>query len=232
MSDIVCIIPARGGSKNMPRKNLIDFCGAPLISYTIIEAIKSNIFDIVYVATDNQEIADVSMKFGASIIELPDYLTDDVTQATLSCIYACKVICDKKEYKNVMMLQPTSPLRINSDICGAFIKYKNCDSEFLTSAVPIDPHYFHWALTCNNEHSDYYKLFFDDTYMKHRKFLPTVYRPDGSIKIAKIKNLLETKNFFGKKLSIFEIPYERSIHIANAFDLELCEFLCKKRTVQ
>ena len=82
MSKIICIIPARGGSKRIPKKNIKDFFGKPLIAYSIEVALKSELFDDIYVSTDDKQIATISKKYGAKIINRPENLADDYSSST------------------------------------------------------------------------------------------------------------------------------------------------------
>ena len=79
----ICVIPARGGSKRIPRKNIKSFCGQPMIAYSIVSALESKIFDHIIVSTDDDEIAEVSLKYGASVPFIrPESLSDDYSTTT------------------------------------------------------------------------------------------------------------------------------------------------------
>ena len=104
----LAIIPARGGSKRLPRKNVLDLCGKPLIAYTIEAALKSKYIDKVIVSSDDEEILNISSNFGADIIKRPIDLAND----TATTIDAIKHTIDNFEnYDYIVLLQPTSPLR-------------------------------------------------------------------------------------------------------------------------
>src|SRR4051812_30272931 len=107
----VCIIPARGGSKGIPRKNLIDFCGKPLISWSIAQARNSKFISDVFVTTDIREIAQQSETFGAKIIQRPDELATDTASSEAALIHAVDEIEKKGKIDLVVFLQATSPIR-------------------------------------------------------------------------------------------------------------------------
>ena len=115
MMRTVAIIPARGGSKGIPRKNIIDFCGYPLVSWTIACARRCPRIDAVYVSTDDAEIAEVSRHYGAEIIERPANIAGDTSSSESAVIHACEVIRQKNLLPDaVIMMQATSPLRESS----------------------------------------------------------------------------------------------------------------------
>ena len=122
-------------------------------------------------------------------------------------------------------MQPTSPLRTTEDIIEAYNIFHNNNFNFLVSVTPIDPHYFHWAMT----EDEGYRMFFRDEFMKERELLPPVFRPNGAKKIAKIEELEKVQHFFGKNLGVIEMPEERSIHVGNKLEFDFCEFLLEKK---
>jgi CMP-N-acetylneuraminic acid synthetase len=112
-------------------------------------------------------------------------------------------------------------LRSSQDIHDAVEKFSEGQFDFVVSVTPVDPHDFHWAVVPGE--GNYWKMFFGTQYLKERPLLPPVYRPNGSIKVAKLSALAATGNFFGERLGVIETPLERSVHVAVEFDLKLCE---------
>lgn len=127
---ILAIIPARGGSKRIPRKNLRNLLGKPLIAYTIEAAQKSKYINRVVVSTEDKEIVSVSEKFGAEVINRPKELSEDESQTIDAVLHALDFLKKKNYQPNIcILLQPTSPLREPSDIDNAmniFLENK-CD---------------------------------------------------------------------------------------------------------
>ncbi len=226
----LCAIPARGGSKRLPRKNLRKLAGKPLLAYTIEAARQSGLFDTVYVCTEDEEIADVSRSYGASVpVLMPAELCGDLVASHVPCQHLAAYLRENgKEADTLVCLQPTSPLRATSDVQAAVSKFREDGFDFLVSVTPLDPHDFHWAVIPNGDR--YWRMYFGDQYMKERLLLPEVFRPNGSIKIARLPALAQTGHFFGERMGVIETPPERSVHIAVEFDLKLCEQLLAERT--
>jgi CMP-N,N'-diacetyllegionaminic acid synthase len=136
---ILCIIPARGGSKGIPKKNIIDVNGKPLIAYTIEEAIKvkkSGLIDRVIVSTDSEEIAKVSLDYGAEVPFLrPESISGDKAKSIEFIQHALLFFkAENLNYEAVLLLQPTSPLRNETDIINAITLYTNSTNDSLISA--------------------------------------------------------------------------------------------------
>ena len=224
---MICTIPARGGSKRLPRKNVVDLAGKPLIAYSIESALESRLFDEVYVCTDDAEIADVAVGYGATVPKLlPENLCGDLVASHVPCQFIARELSKRGlQVDSLLCLQPSSPLRIADDVRAAVEEYRRGDFDFVVSVTPIDPHYFHWAVIPCEE--PYWRMFFGVEYLKERPLLPVVYRPNGSIKIAKVDALASVGHFFGERLGTCETPEERSVHVANKFDLKVCEAILK-----
>lgn len=232
-------IPARGGSKRLPRKNVREMAGKPMIAYTIQTVLETDRFGEVYVATDDEEIAAVAREYGATVPTLlPDELCGDLVPSYEPCLALGEHLTEtgalETEPDTLLCLQPTSPLRTSSDMTNGLTRFENGDFRFLMSVTHIDPHYFHWALqpsggATNAENEDrrdeHWEMYFGEEYLRERPELPDVYRPNGSVKIADIDALRETSSFFGEKLGTVETPPERSIHVGTAFEFTVCERL-------
>lgn len=225
---VLLAIPARGGSKRLPRKNLKLLHDKPMLAYSIEAAIQSNLSDYVYVCTEDDEIATVAEKYGANVFKIPQELAEDDVSSTSPCLKLYKTLRDKgAEIDYIFNLQPSSPLRSVEDIRCAYDKLISGDADFLVSVTLIDPHYFHWAMI--NREKDW-EMYFGKEYLKERIFLPSVYRPNGAIKLAKAEKLLAQGNYFGKHLTVYPMPEERSIHVATAFDFECAHGILRNKT--
>jgi CMP-N,N'-diacetyllegionaminic acid synthase len=223
---MTCTIPARGGSKRLPRKNLRQLAGKPLIAYSIEAALKSGLFAEVYVCTEDAEIAERAREFGATVPRLvPEELCGDLVASHIPCQFIAASLPVNKPIDSLVCLQPSSPLRSAEDIRQACEKFLSGEFDFLVSVTALDPHDFHWALVPSK--SPYWKMFFGTQYLKERPLLPAVYRPNGSIKIARLTALSQAGNFFGERLGVIETPFERSVHVAVEFDLNLCETILR-----
>jgi len=134
----LCIIPARGGSKRIPKKNIKSFCGKPLIAYSIENAKKSELFEKIVVSTDSEEIAEVSRKFGAEILYRPKELADDYTGSIDVFEHAIKELNKDKKYKYACMIYATAPLLDIKYLKEGLERLKNSTSCFSFSATTYD----------------------------------------------------------------------------------------------
>ena len=119
----ICIIPARGGSQRVPKKNIADFHGKPLISYTIKAALKSKLFGKhVYVSSDSQAILDIAKKYGAKPIKRPAKIAKDDSPMEAAVFHTLEEVGEKFDY--IAMLFPNFPLRTEEEIVGSFKEVK------------------------------------------------------------------------------------------------------------
>lgn len=128
----IAIIPARGGSKRLANKNILLLDGIPLIAHSIIYAQKNDaIIDAVFVSTDDEKIKEIALEYGAKVIDRPSGLSGDF-EPTVSALKHCLEVINSKEIENIILLQPTNPLRQEHLLHEAFEVYKNsnCDSLF------------------------------------------------------------------------------------------------------
>ena len=146
---LVAIIPARGGSKGIPNKNLREFKGKPLIQWTIEQAHKSEYIDRVVVSTDNNEIANISRKLGAEVPFIrPNYLAKDTSSMIETVIYT---LDNLKEINDLILLQPTSPLRRVDDINNIVRLRSDNDRSSAVSVKEISD-YPEWMIRIKNNH--------------------------------------------------------------------------------
>ncbi|NCC57382.1 MAG: acylneuraminate cytidylyltransferase family protein [Synergistales bacterium] len=222
-----CVIPARSGSKGLRDKNILSLGGKPVLAWTIESALKSGIFDDVIVATDSSEYARIAEDFGAVVPKLlPAELAEDHISSSEPLLYMLDAVGASPE--RVWCFQPTSPFRRAEDILDAKeLFFTHPDTACVLSVTPVDPHFFHWALqeTADEENKTTAEMWFGDRFLMDRSFLPTVFRPNGMIKAARTEVLLKERHFFAKPLRTVHTPEERSIHIRNALDMNLCRYL-------
>jgi len=209
---IVSIIPARGGSKGIPRKNIKDFCGLPLITHTIRDAQACSQIARVYVSTDDAEIAGISVAAGAHVIDRPDFLAAEFSQSEDVLLHALEEIGETVE--GVVFLQCTSPLRLKGDITKAVMLFRNkmCDSVFSATAL-------HQYLRF-----DGYKNWFPDIYpRKMRSAKNPAIIENGSIYIFKPEIFKEQKVRLCGIGRYFIQPWYCGLELDNLEDWEICE---------
>jgi CMP-N,N'-diacetyllegionaminic acid synthase len=226
---MLCAIPARGGSKRLPRKNVRNLAGKPMIAHSIEIARRSGVFDAVYVCTDDQEIADVALSYGAVVpFLMPPELCGDLVASHMPCQRLAAHLADQGAPTDALVcLQPTSPLRTVDDLQSAVNKFQANRFDFLVSVTPVDPHYFHWVVAPKQD--NLWGMYFGAQFLQERPLLPPVFRPNGSIKIGRLPVLARVGHFFGERLGVVETPEDHSVHVAVEFDLKLCEMIFAER---
>ena len=225
---ILAIIPARGGSKGIPRKNIRLLAGKPLIAYSIETALKSKYIDRVVVSTEDEEIAEISREWSAEVIKRPKELARDDTPTTDVIIHVLDSLRKEEKYipDVVALLQPTSPLRTNKDIDDSIEFFLNCQNCLSLISVTEFDHSPFWAMKVEN---NFLKPIFSEKYFRmRRQELPKAYRPNGAIFIAPPKVLYKYRTFYTPKTLAYVMPPEKSIDIDTEFDFLLAEFLINK----
>lgn len=221
----LAIIPARGGSKRLPRKNILDLCGKPLIAYTIEAGLKSRYIDKVLVTSDDNEILAISEKFGSETIKRPDELAIDIA-TTFDAIK--HTIDNTEQYDYIVLLQPTSPLRDSKHIDEAIelLEIKNADA--VVSVCEMD-HSPLWSNTLDASLS--MKNFLTDEILNKRsQDLEKYYRLNGAIYICKTDKLIEEKSFMLKdNIFAYVMNKQSSVDIDEEIDFKMAEAIKNKR---
>ena len=225
---ILALIPARGGSKGVPCKNMKEIAGKPLIIWTIEEALKSQYLDKVVVSTDSKEIASISRKAGAKVPFIrPQKLASDSARGIDVVLHAINWHETQGEnFDLLLLLQPTSPLRIVKDIENAIRLLFTKQAKAIVS-VCENEHPPYWSNTLPENHS--MKNFIDFKAIKNRQELPTFYRLNGAIYLSDIQYLKENKGFWGEDTFAYIMPKERSVDIDSLLDFKLCELLLNEQ---
>lgn len=216
----VAIIPARGGSKRLPRKNVIDFCGKPLIAWTIEAAIASNLFDRVLVSTENDEIAEVARTHGCEIPFLRSSHFDDhsnVSDVTVHALEQLAAICGE-QFETVVMLQPTCPLRNSIDLINAVNAFDREGRDFQISCCKLMGH--GW-LAFELDSAGNPKWLHPEMVGKRTQDQPTLFDVSGAICVAKAGPFLEHKSFYGPGLQFEALSWMSAIDIDDETDLRL-----------
>lgn len=220
---IITIIPARGGSKGIPRKNVRLINGQPLISYAIRTALNSSFITDVYVSTDSEEIADVSFGYGAKIIKRDFSLAGDMV--TLDPVIYDAVLKAEKQngctYDIIVTMQPTSPLTSVATLDGAIKKFINDKLDTLISVVN-KPH-----LSWREENEKIIPAYKERL---NRQQLPKNYLETGAFVItSRVSITPQTR--IGKNISVFEVPETEAIDIDDSNDWIVTESLMKKKKI-
>jgi len=231
---ILAIIPARGGSKGIPKKNIKLLAGKPLIAYTCQAAKKSNLIDRVIVSTDDPKIAKVAKRYKVEIPFIrPANISRDSTPAIAVCNHALKWLEKNENYKPdaIIYLQPTSPLRTTKHINQAIITFqKNPEADTLVSVTPV-PHNFQ-PIKLMKLKGKYLSAHIKNQGTKRlsRNKMPILYARNGpAILISETKNILANK-LYGDKIAAFIMENSvDNIDIDEPKDLKLAEIFIKIR---
>ena len=222
----LCIIPARGGSKRLPRKNIALLAGKPLLVYAIEAALESGVFDQVCVSSEDDEILEVARAHGAQLApKRPPELATDTTQVRHVCAYLLEYFAAQgRVFTEFGVVLTTNPFRTAQDIKAAYEIFKHENANYVMSLVP----YSHPPQRAVWVPHRYVEPYFGLQYMKQAQLLDTLYRHDGSIIFAKSEAFLREREFYGTKVVPYFIPVERSVDIDNPLDLAWAEFLLSR----
>ncbi|HHY00079.1 MAG TPA: acylneuraminate cytidylyltransferase family protein [Methanothermobacter sp.] len=223
---ILTIIPARGGSKTIPHKNIKNLCGKPLIAWTINNALECEYLDRIVVSTDDLQISKISKEFGAEVPFLrPNKIAEDDSPTIDAIIHSLDFLENNGYHPEiVVLLQPTSPLRTAQDIESAlnlFFEYeKTCSAVVSVSEFDHSPY-----LSLKIEKGYLKPNFGEEYFNKRRQDLPQLYKPNGSIYISTPNNIRKFGGFFGNKIVPYKMPQERSVDIDTITDFKLAELM-------
>lgn len=216
----VAIIPARGGSKGLPGKNIVDLSGKPLIVYTIVAAKKSKVFDRVVVTTDDEQIVEVSENAGAEVIRRPVQLAQDHS----SSLDVIKHALNELELKGGVfcLLQPTSPLRNATHIVEANEIYQRGKTTSVISAAELEHHPFK-SLVSDGK-GGYEPVSNISDLVSPRQKLPTAIAPNGAIYFCDVESFLDTNEIFYPDTKFYQMSIADSVDIDTLTDLQQAAF--------
>lgn len=223
---ILAVIPARGGSRDIPEKNIRPFCGKPLIYYTIREARKSKLFDRIIVSTNSPKIADLSKKYGAQVPYLrPENLAKDDSNVVDAVLNLLDVLKAREQYQPdlIFLLQPTSPLRQASDIIESFNLFGNYEAKSLVSVCRTHQQ-IHRLIDK--------KLFLINKESKgliNRQESDDVYGQDGSIFIINTETLIAKRDFMPRGTIAYITLKWKAMDIDNSEEFKLAEIIYRNR---
>ncbi len=223
----LAIIPARGGSKRLPRKNLLDLAGQPLVAWSIEAGLNSKYIDNVVVSSDDVEILAISKRYNAETIVRPDELASD-TATTFDAIQ--HTIDNVKRYDYIVLLQATTPLRDEKQIDEAIELLESKNADAIVSVCEMD-HSPLWSNTLN-ENLSMQGFLKEEILHKRSQDLEKYFRLNGAIYICKTEKFLEEKSFFLKEnIYAYKMSRESSIDIDEEIDFRMAEFYLTKQTL-
>lgn len=231
---VLGIVTARAGSKGVPRKNIRELCGKPLLSYTAEAALASNKLSRVVLSTEDEEIAKVGRACGLEVSFLrPQELARDNTPSLPVVQHAVHFLeAQGARFDAVCILQPTSPLRLSTDIDSAIEVFEksNADSVVSVLEVPI----------CFNPHKIYLMRDDGSLYLStgepepisRRQNIPPAYRRNGAVYLSRRDVVMQQDSLYGKRVMGVLMPEDRSIDIDTLEDWDRAEALMLKRQIR
>ena len=220
----VAIIPARGGSKGILRKNIKELCGKPLIAHIIETALNVEELDSVIVSTEDNEIAATAKKYGAEVPFIrPEELTKDETPTLPVLQHAVKYLAEEENYKPdiVVLLYATSPLLRAESVSKAIRMLREGGFDSVLSVVEDRGHF--WI----EEADKYERLYPKDP--KNRQFERPLFKETGAIYLCRRELLMEENTMVGGKIGFLKMEKDETIDIDEPLDFEIAEFFMKQR---
>ena len=227
----IAIIPARGGSKRIPKKNLIDFMGKPMIAWTIEAAKSSGVFDRIVVSTDDEEIAELARSFGVDVPFMRQENSDDITpvsEATISAVKQAEFFFGE-EYELVVQLMANAPIRDHVDISDHYTNFLTRKNTFQLSCFSFGWMNPWWAFKLNHGPPEWLH---PEGIKARSQDLSTLYCPTGAIWIADKRSLINANSFYGPEYSpsFCEMNWKSAVDIDDYDDLEFAKavFMLKR----
>lgn len=227
---ILAIIPARGGSKTIPRKNIKLLAGKPLIAWTIGVSLNSRRLDKVIVSTEDSEIAEISTKYGAEVpFSRPSELAQSDTPDLPVCWHALTWLAEHQSYHPdiVVWLRPTCPLRRVEDIEAAIDKLVKTGADCVRS-VSLVEHHPYWMKRLEADRLLPFLEGNDEKKYYQRELLPPLYRLNGAVDVVWAKNVLEKNLLFSGDMRAYVMDPQFCVDLDNELDFALAESILKR----
>jgi len=217
---IDAIILARGGSKGIPNKNIINFCGKPLLAWTILQSRATKLITDVWVSSDNQEILSIATKYGAKLIIRPEEISGDKDTSESAWLHALTEIEKNTEESIDYILAPqvTSPLREKEDFSLGIENIIKNKADSLLSVAEIEDHFI-WE---KDESEKFISVNYDYQDRKPRQQIKKRYLENGSFYITKPEILKSCNNRLGGKIAVHIMEQHKMFQIDNIEDVKLC----------
>jgi len=219
MTSVVAIIPARGGSKGIPRKNLVDIRGKPLLAWSIIQALNSVEIDSVWVTSEDEEILAVAKAYGAQIIKRPLEISGDDASSESAWLHALEIIERQKVVVDlVVAMQATSPIRESLDLDAGIRMLRKQGYDSILSVTEVDD-FFTWRMGVDGEAES---LNYDYRDRKRRQQIGKQYLENGSFYVFRPQILRKDNNRLGGRIGLFPMNRHKMFQIDNPEDVRLC----------
>lgn len=225
------IIPARGGSKGVPKKNIRLLNGKPLIAWTIETALRTSSLTRIVVSTDDDHIARIAGEYGAEIPFMrPSELAQDDTPDLPVYLHALSWLAQHQNCHPdiVVWLRPTSPLRSSEDIENA-IRILNETGADCVRSVCLTEHHPYWMKKLDGDRLVPFMDGIDDRKYYRRQLLPPAYRLNGAVEVIRCQKVIENGQLYGGNLAGYIMPPDRSLDLDGEMDFALAEMVLQRR---
>jgi len=220
----IAVIPARGGSKGIPKKNLQPLAGKPMVAHSIAAALTTPSIKRVFVSTDDAEIAAVSREYEAEVILRPSEISGDSATSESALLHALDHLERTEGYLPdvIVFLQCTSPLTLAEDIEGTIQALIQNQADSALSVSPF--HYFLWGYDKGGE---VVAINHDKYFRPRRQDRDPQYVETGAVYVMRVEGFKAAKHRFFGKIAMYEMPLERRLEIDDPVDLQIAEVLMK-----
>jgi len=228
---VLGVIPARGGSKGIAKKNIVDICGKPLIAYSIDAASRSQRLSTFIVSTDSDEIADVAIGYGAlAPFRRPAEISNDIASSFDVIMHALDFMEAETNsiYDAVMLLQPTTPMLTAAIIDAAILQLSNCDCDSVVSVVDVGANHPYRMYELDDKNTLVGLLANEDPMMPRQK-LPKVYIRSGDVYVTRRECLMQKLSLIGNASKAILIKPEDTVNIDTVEDLMIARYRIEQR---
>lgn len=228
--NIIAIIPARGNSKRLPRKNILDFLGRPILQWTIESAIDTGIFQKIIVSSEDTEILQIARDLGVDThVREMKHSLDHVTVETVCQVIVEECINEGMQLDLMCCLYATSPLRTAQDILKTveIVANGNCDKAFAATSFELPVH----QAVRINDFSGSVDAVFPDLIDKRSDQIGTFWVDNGSTYVSRISTFIKDQSFLTGNVAAYKMPRERSIDIDTQYDYEMALFIAQRGLV-
>tara|TARA_Y100000996_G_C22464765_1_gene619592 strand:+ start:225 stop:938 length:714 start_codon:yes stop_codon:yes gene_type:complete len=220
-SGVIAIILARGGSKGIPNKNILDFLGKPLVAWSVIQAKLTHEIDDVFISSDSDTILNIAMDYGAKKIKRPDEISNDTARSEEAIIHALDVI--GRDYKCIIMLEPTAPLRKPDDLSRAIKLFTDNKWDSAFSSAELQD-FLIWK---KNQNGKLEGVNYNYKIQQPRQLRDTEYVENGAIYMFRPEIIINNSNRFGGEIGMIPNMFWQSFEIDEKEDWEFVELIFK-----
>lgn len=220
----LAVIAARGGSKGIPSKNLLDFCGKPLVVWTIEQARAADGIDLVAVSSDSDQILAVAEQYGAVGVKRPDAISSDTAASESAWLHALNALDPAQgPFSRIVTLQATSPIREPRDLTNALEQYEREGLDSLLSVCEVED-FFNWRV---GEDGQPQPINYDYHTRRRRQEIEHRFLENGSFYIFRPRLLREENNRLGGRMGMYVMERHKMFQIDQPEDLELCSVIMR-----